>query len=150
MLKSVNNISTKQIILVGDFNLYFDSSIESLSWNPILKKNLFPKWLTLKITLKFTIFGGLEIPKTKDLLFGKIVVLALFNVYWPFFVSNVLQESIYKEDVLASFCSDPSPILFALDMLKEDQRGKGLWKFNGSLLWNKKICSLHEKLYTNL
>ena len=69
----------------------------------------------LKRPLIIAIFGGLEIPKSKDLLFGKIIVLAFFNVDWTFFVSNILPEPIYKTDVLASFCSDNSPILFALE-----------------------------------
>ena len=38
MLKSVNNISAKQIIIGGDFNLYFDSLLESQDKNLILKK----------------------------------------------------------------------------------------------------------------
>ena len=47
-----------------------------------------------------------------------------------------MQESIHKTDVLASLCSDHSPILFSLDMIKEDQ---SLWKFNG--LWKEKCES---------
>ena len=38
ILKSVNNINAKQIILGGDFNLYFDSLLESQGGNPISKK----------------------------------------------------------------------------------------------------------------
>ena len=38
ILKSVNNISAKQIILGGHFNLYFDSLLESQRGNPILNK----------------------------------------------------------------------------------------------------------------
>ena len=38
MLKSVNNISAEQIILGGDFKLYFDSLLENQGGNPILKK----------------------------------------------------------------------------------------------------------------
>ena len=71
--------------------------------------------------------------KTKDLLFGKIIGLALFSVDWTLFVSNILKESVYKTHVLA----DHSSILLALDMIKESQRGKGFWKFNSSLLSNK-------------
>ena len=67
-LKSVNNISAKQIILGGDFNLSFDSLLEIQGGNPMLKKSLFLKWLSLKTRLNFAICGGLEIPKSKDLL----------------------------------------------------------------------------------
>ena len=38
ILKSVNNISAKQITLGEDFNLYFDSLLESQGENPISKK----------------------------------------------------------------------------------------------------------------
>ena len=87
MSKSVNNISAKQMILGGDFNLYFDSWIESQGG---LKKPI-AKMIELKSTFK---------------------TLRYLNETF-FFVSNVLQESIYKTVVLASFCSDHSPILFA-------------------------------------
>ena len=48
MLKSVSNISAKQIILGGDFNLYFDSLIESQGR---LKKPI-AKMIELKNTFK--------------------------------------------------------------------------------------------------
>ena len=69
------------------------------------------------------IFGGLEIQKTKDLLFSKITRLA----------------SIHKTDVIPSLCSDHSRILFSLDMTKEGERGKGLWKFNSSYYETKDL-----------
>ena len=72
ILKSVNKINTKQIIFGGNFN--FNSLIESYAGKRIAKM------IELKNTLNFAIFGGLEIPKTKDLLFRKIVGLALFNI----------------------------------------------------------------------
>ena len=50
-----------------------------------------------------------------------------------------MQESIYETDVLSSFCSDHSPIVFALVIIKEGQKGNGLWKFNSSLLSDKKF-----------
>ena len=38
MLKSVNNISAKQTIIGADFNLYFDSLLESQDKNLTLKE----------------------------------------------------------------------------------------------------------------
>ena len=43
-----------------------------------------------------------------------------------FFVSNLLQESVIKTDVLAAFSTDHSPLLFSLDLRKDENRGKGL------------------------
>ena len=44
-----------------------------------------------------------------------------------FLVSNALQESINKTDILTAFSTDHSPIFFLLS------RGKRFWKFNNSL-----------------
>ena len=53
-----------------------------------------------------------------------------------FLISNILQESIIKTDVLASFCTDHSPIFFSLQLKDMPTRGKGFWKFNNSLTSN--------------
>ena len=37
---------------------------------------------------------------------------------------------------LAAFSTDHSPLLFSLDLSKDGNRGKGLWKFNNSLTMN--------------
>ena len=57
-------------------------------------------------------------PQIKRLTFDFCIItgLALFNVNWTFFSFKV---STHKTDALASFCSDHSPILFALDMMKK-------------------------------
>ena len=100
MFKSVNDIIAKQIILGGNFNLYFDSFLESQDGNPIFKNNSIAKLIELKRPFNFAIFGILKISETKDLLFDKIIGLALFNLDGIFLVSNVLQESIYKNKCL--------------------------------------------------
>ena len=53
-----------------------------------------------------------------------------------FLISNILQESVIKTDVLASFCTDHSPIFFSLQLKDMPTRGKGFWKFNNSLTSN--------------
>ena len=50
-----------------------------------------------------------------------------------FFLSNLLQESVNKTEVLAAFFTDHSPLLIYLELRKDENRGKGLWKFNNSL-----------------
>ena len=41
------------------------------------------------------------------------------------------------KDILGSFVTDHSPILFSLNQMSEFSHGKSLWKFNKSLLFNK-------------
>ena len=53
-----------------------------------------------------------------------------------FLISNILQESVIKTDVLASFCTDHSPIFFSLQLKDMPTRGKGFWKFKNSLTSN--------------
>ena len=42
------------------------------------------------------------------------------------FVSNLLQESVNKTEVLASFSADQSSLLFCSDLCKDQNRDKGL------------------------
>ena len=50
-----------------------------------------------------------------------------------FFVSNLIQESVNKTDVLAAFSTDHPLLWFSLDLPKDENSCKGLWKFNNSL-----------------
>ncbi|NQY31505.1 MAG: hypothetical protein HRT69_18820, partial [Flavobacteriaceae bacterium] len=50
------------------------------------------------------------------------------------FIANTLQEFAKSVEVLPSLLSDHSPVLLSLNESKENDRGKGLWKFNNSLL----------------
>ena len=52
-------------------------------------------------------------------------------------MSNVLQEPVKNPDILASFTTDHSPILFSLNQMNEISHGKSLWKLNKSILLNK-------------
>ena len=71
-----------------------------------------------------------------------------------FLISNMLQESIIRADVLASFCTDHSPIFFSLQLKDMPTRGKGFWKFNNSLTSNndyvEKMKTKFLKLYVCL
>ena len=51
-----------------------------------------------------------------------------------------------KTNILASLATDHSPILFLLNQMSEFFRGKGLWKFNKSLLSNKEYVKIKEHI----
>ena len=53
-----------------------------------------------------------------------------------FLISNILRESVIKTDVLASFCTDHSPIFTSLKFKDIPTKGQGFWKFNNSLTSN--------------
>ena len=56
------------------------------------------------------------------------------------FVSQKLQESVKKIQILSSFSADHSPILASFVISNNvSLRGPGLWKFNNSLVTNAKF-----------
>lgn len=104
----------------------------------------------LKSTFALCDIGRLRNPKIKIFTLGQNYGADFIQDRIDlFFLSNVLQESIYKADVLSSFCSDNSPIVFALVIIKEKENG--LWKFNSSLLSNKRfVCNIKNHITTTL
>ena len=53
MLNSILNIMNKNVVLKSDFNLFFNTSLETQDGNPILKKNYLAKLIEKKETLDF-------------------------------------------------------------------------------------------------
>ena len=52
------------------------------------------------------------------------------------FISNSLQESVKKTEILKALLSDHSPIFCSFVNNDTFARGSGVWKFNNSLLLN--------------
>ena len=61
-----------------------------------------------------------------------------------------MQVSVKNTDVLASLLTDHSPITFSCFKNEESNRGRGLWKFNNSLIENEEYLPQIKKiiLYT--
>ena len=97
------------------------------------------------------IFGKFVTLKENDLLLDNTILLVLSKIFIQrrldyFFISNSLQESIKTTITLAAFPADHSPITFSLCHLKEFPRGRGLWKFNKSLIKNENYHEQMKKL----
>ena len=98
ILKSLNNISAKQLIISGD--LTFILTLFSQGRNPsliLLLYFIFCQILELKHILIFAMFGGLKIIRTKNLLFA-IIWRALFKVDWTF-LFQMLCKSLFTKQV---------------------------------------------------
>ena len=66
-----------------------------------------------------------------------------------FLISNILQEPVIRADVLASFWSYHSPIIFTIAFELNNTRRKGMWKLNKSLLPNDEYThKLNKKSVT--
>ena len=144
MLNSIPNIMNKNVILGGDFDLFFNTSHETQGRNPILKKKSLEKLIKIKETLDLCDIWRIRNPKSKRFTFhqnrvsGRIQNQKRLDY---FLISNFLRETVIRADVLASFCSDHSPVIFTFAFQSNKKRRKGLWKFNKSLLSNNEYTN---------
>ena len=105
--------------------------------------------------MTFVTFGEFATLKENNLLLDNTNLLVLFrDVLDYFFISNSLQESIRTTDIFGAFSTDHSPITLSLCHLKEFPRGRGLWKFNKTLIrdenYREQMRTLIENVLDNL
>ena len=135
LLETFDDYNKKNIVFGGDFNLIFYCKLDASGGNPILKRKSLAKLIEIKETLCLCDIWRIRNPNVKRFTFLQNHVSGFIELRLDsFLISNALQESIIKTDVLASFCTDHSPILFSLQLKDMPTRGKGLWKFNNSLV----------------
>ena len=138
MLINVKNINNKNIILGGDFNIHFDSKLEAKGGKPVLKKQSIAKMVELLENFDLCDIWRIRNLKKRRFTFRQNHFSGFIQRRLDyFFVSNSLQEAIKSVDILASFSTDHSPIFITLSKLDEFTKGKGLWKFNNSLISNE-------------
>ena len=80
MLNSIPNIINKKEILGSDFNLFFNTSLETQCGNPILKKKILAKVIEIKKT--YVIYGELRTLNQSALLFIETTFLFVFKEDW--------------------------------------------------------------------
>ena len=137
IIDKVKDIQSKNIVLGGDFNVIFDISLESLGGNPCLKKKSIAKLIQIKEKFDIRNIWRIRNPKIKRFTFRQQHISGFIQRRIDyFFLSNLLQESVNKTDILAAFSTDHSPLLFSLKLRTDENRGKELWKFNNSLSMN--------------
>ena len=107
--------------------------------NPVLKKKSLTKFIEIKEILNLCDIGRIRNPKFKRYAFRQNHSNGFIQRRVDYvFMSNVLQERVKKNpDILGSFATDHSQILFSLNQMSEFSHGIGLWKFNKSLLLKK-------------
>ena len=121
-------------MLLVSILVFNDISLESLGGNPCLKMKSIAKLIQIKEKFDLCDIWRMRNPKIKRFTFWQQRILGFIQRRLDyFFISNLLQESVNKTEVLAAFSTKHSPLLFSLDLHKDENRGKGLWKFNNSL-----------------
>lgn len=136
----LNEIQVSNIILAGDWNLYFSPLLDKLDSvldrndNPIYRNNLksfldtnnmVDAWRTIyPYEKKFTWYRGNQRSRLDY-----------------FFISEHLLNKLHKVEILPGLHSDHSLISLSLDPSNKETRGRGFWKFPENLL--------HDHEYVN-
>ena len=137
MLETIKDLYDKHIVLAGDFNFFFDTSLDSYGGKPTLKKKSIAKFIELKEKFDLCDIWRIRNPKTKRYTFRQKYVSGLIQRRLDYFyISNSMQVSVKNTDLLTSLLTDHSPITFSCFKNQESKRGRGLWKFNNSLIEN--------------
>ena len=104
---------SKKLIFAGDLNHFFDSDIGASSGSPTLKKKSISKVLQLTGKYISVNMWGIRNPTSNQFNFRQNHRAGFIQRGLDYiFVSNSLQESIQKTDILPSFCSNHLPVLF--------------------------------------
>ena len=107
--------------------MFFNTSLETQGGNLILKKKSLEKVIEIKETLDLCDIWRMRDPESKCFTFHQNHVSYRIQRRLNYFlVSNVLQDNALRADVLASFCSDHSPIIFTISFELNNKRWKGL------------------------
>ena len=146
VLNTIDYSHEKHIILGGDLNIFFDSSLEASGGNPTIKKKSLRIILAIKERLDLCDIWRIRNPKTCRYTFRQNHSSGVIQRRLDyFFILNNMQEFVSKTDILASFLSDHSPVFFTSSDSALDTYGKGLWKFNSSLIENEEYVSATKK-----
>ena len=144
-LHSLNDLLSKldpekeyKPIFMGDMNVIFDIQLDALGGNPSLKKQSLAFIVKLISKLDVSDIFRLRYPNRKRYTFrqkncNRVIHRRLDYI----FLSNLLQEYASDIQILPSFLSDHSPVFFSLNSSLDNNRGRGVWKFNNSLLYKQ-------------
>ena len=126
-LETIKDLYDKQIVLAGDFNFFFDTSLESCGGKSTLKKKSTAKFIGFKEKFDLCDIWRIRNPKTKRFTFRQKHVSGLIQRRLDYiYIFNSMQVSVKYTDVLASLLTDHSPITFSCFKNEESNRGRGL------------------------
>ena len=102
MLETIKDFSDKHIVLAGDFNFFFDTSLDSYGGKPTLKKKAIAKFIKLKEKFDLCDIWRIWNPKTKWYTFQQKHVSGIIQRRLDYFyISNSMQVSVKNSNVLA-------------------------------------------------
>ena len=138
MMKTIDINENTNLLLAGDFNVFFDTNLECSGGNPSFKQKSVAKLIEIIETFNLCDNWRIRNPKTKRFTFRQQHCSGFIQRRLDYiFISNSLQESVLNTEVLPAFLSDHSPVFISYNEMRNIPIGPGFWKFNSSLLNNE-------------
>ena len=92
------------------------------------KKHTLARAIQIKERLNLLDIWRIRNPKTKGFTFRQHHATGFIHRRLDYlFISDQLQDTVKKTDILAAFISNYSPSIFTLSTNQDEGRGKGLW-----------------------
>ena len=133
--------------------IYFDASLDAKGGTPTLKSRSINKLIELNETFDLCDIWRIRNPKKRKYTFRQkhlsgIIQRRLYYI----FISENLQEYVKKSDVLNALSTDHSPVFCSISKRNEFNKGKGrgLWRFNNSLISNTDFVKQMKQLIENI
>ena len=138
MMKTIDINENTNLLLAGDFNVFFNTNLECSGGNPSFKQKSVAKLIEIMETFNLCDIWRIRNPKTKRFTFRQQHCSGFIQRRLDYiFISNSLQESVLNTEVLPAFLSDQSPVFISYNEMRNIPIGPGFWKFNSSLLNNE-------------
>ena len=136
-----------EMIMAGDFNLFFDSKLDVRGGNSTIKKNSLSKLIELKESYELCDIWRVRDTKSRQFTFTQKHSSDFIQRRLDYIlISNTLQELVTTTETVTPISTDHSPVLFSLSKGKDCLRGKGFWKFNSSLTKDQNYITEIRKL----
>ena len=138
MMKTIDINENTNLLLAGDFNVFFNTNVVCSGGNPSFKQKSVAKLIEIIETFNLCDIWRIRNPKTKRFTFRQQHFSSFIQRRLDYiFISNSLQESILNTELLPAFLSDHSPVFISYNKMRNIPTGPGFWKFSSSLLSNE-------------
>lgn len=130
-LTEVDKFQNPNIIIAGDFNLVFDTSLDRAGSSEYNHPNSLSVLCNFMENMELNDIWRIRNPDLQRYSCHKKNSLQFSRIDF-FLVSSSLVQSVNSTGIKPSFCSDHS--IISLELKLNSSRGPGFWKFNTSLL----------------
>ena len=126
-------------ICAGDWNLIFDTKMDSLGGKSRLKLKSIYQLKSLMSGYNLIDIWHIRNPSLRQFTWRRKNPQQMSRI--DFLVSDDIQSEVKSCEFLFPLSSDNSPVKLKMQSISTDMRGRGYWKFNNSLLEDKQFVS---------